>query len=45
MPHPSHDEVLTPDRSAEYETNAAYVWLYVRFRDEALSCLEPVNRA
>ncbi len=40
MAHPSHNEVLTVDQLEEYQTNAAYVWLYVRFRDEGLSCLE-----
>ena len=40
MAHPSHDEILTEERLEEYRTNAAYVWLFVRFRDEGLSCLE-----
>ena len=40
MAHPSHNEVLTEERLEEYQTNAAYLWLYVRFRDEGLSCLE-----
>lgn len=40
MAHPSHNEVLTPEKLAEYQVNAAYVWVYVRFRDEGLTCLE-----
>ena len=40
MAHPSHNEVLTEEGLEEYQTNAAYLWLYVRFRDEGLSCLE-----
>ena len=40
MAHLSHDEVLTAEKLAEYETSAAYVWIYVRFRDEGLSCIE-----
>jgi hypothetical protein len=38
---PTHNEILTSQRLTEYETNAAYVWMYVRFREEGLACLEP----
>ena len=40
MVHSSHDEVLTDERLEEYKTTAAHIWLFVRFRDEGLSCLE-----
>ena len=40
MTHPSNNEILVEERLEEYNTNAAYVWLFVRFRDEGLSCLE-----
>ena len=40
MEHPSNNEILIEERLEEYNTNAAYVWLFVRFRDEGLSCLE-----
>lgn len=40
MAHLSHGEVLTEERLEEYHINGAYIWLFVRFRDEGLSCLE-----